>query len=114
MGKPFREKNATLYNLHNVLSNQDNYNTVAMQVIIGAHHHNSNSEKLLLAPSLVNKTRCYKHLPKLSFYSDLQLGDHLWSYKTMGQNHGQKNHATCYPLVICNSKNSIFIHNFVL
>ena len=118
MGKPFWEKNPNLQNLHNVLSNQEDYNTLAMQVLTEVHHHNSNSnsdsERVLLAPSLANRTRSYKHLSKPSFYSDLQLGNHLWSYKTMGQNHGQINHATCYPLVICNSKNSIFVHNFVL
>ena len=41
------------------------------------------------------------------FYSDLQLENHLLSSKTMRQNYGQKSHATYYPLVICNSKNSI-------
>ena len=100
-------------NPHNVFSNLEDYNTLAMQVLTGVRHHNSNSnsdlERLLLAPSLANKTRCYKHLPKLSFYSDLQLGDHLWSYKTMGQNHGQNKHTICYSLLICNSKNTIIL-----
>lgn len=89
MRKPFWEKNLTLQNLHNVFSNQEDYNTLAMQVLIGAHHHNLNSdldlERLLLAPSLKNRTRWFKHLPKPSFISDLQLGNHLWSYKTMGK-----------------------------
>ena len=43
MGKPFQEKNPTLQNPHNVFSNLEDYNTLAMQVLTGAHHHNSNS-----------------------------------------------------------------------
>ena len=52
VGKPLWEKNPTLQNPHNVLSNQDDYNTLAMQVLTGAHHYNSNLERLLLAPVL--------------------------------------------------------------
>ena len=70
MGKPFQEKNPTLQNLHNVLSNQDDYNTLAMQVLTGAHHHNSSSERLLLAPTLQIELKLLKHLPKPYFYSN--------------------------------------------
>ena len=61
MGKPFYEKNPNLQNPHNVFSNEEDYNTLAMQVLTRAHHHNLNSdsnlERLLLAPSLVNRTQ---------------------------------------------------------
>ena len=59
VGKPFWEKNLTLQNLHNVFSNQEDYNTLAMQVLTRALHHNSNSDsdskKILLALVLQTK-----------------------------------------------------------
>ena len=57
-GKPLQDKNPTLQNLHNVLSNQEDYYTLVVKVLTGPHHHNSNLdsklERLLLAPSLAN------------------------------------------------------------
>ena len=85
MGKPFREKNPTLQNLHNVLSNQDDYNTLAMQVLIGAHHHNSNSERLILALALQIKLNYTNTSPRPPFIVILQPGNLLWFYKTMGK-----------------------------
>ena len=91
MGKPFQEKNPTLQNLHNVLSNQDDYNTLAMQVLTRAHHHNSSSERLLLAPALQIELKLHKHLPKPYFYSDFT----TWTPLEVWQN----NYTTCYPFL---------------
>ena len=85
VGKPFREENPTLQNLHNVLSNQDDYNTLAMQVLIGAHHHNLNLERLLLAPALQTELNYTNPSPSPPFIVILQPGNHLWFYKTMGK-----------------------------
>ena len=85
MGKPLWEENSTLQNLHNVLSNQDDYNTLAMQVLIGAHHDNLNSEILLLAPALQIELNCINTSPSPPFIVILQLGNLLWFYKTTGK-----------------------------
>jgi hypothetical protein len=85
VGKPFQEKNPTLQNLHNVLSNQDVYNTLAMQVLTRVHHHNSNSERLLLAPVMQIELNYPKTSPSTPFIVILQPGNHLWFYKTMGK-----------------------------
>ena len=92
VGKPFWEKNSTLQNLHNILSNQDDYNTLAMQVLIGANHHNSSSERLLLAPTLQIELN-FSNKP--SFYSDFT----TWKPLVVLQNHGKNYHATCYPFL---------------
>jgi hypothetical protein len=55
--KVFWKKIHTLQNPHIVFSNKKDYNTLAMQVFIGAHHHNSDSKRLLLEPNLANRTR---------------------------------------------------------
>ena len=81
VGKPFREKNSTLQNLHNVLSNQDDYSTLTMQVLTGADHHNSNSETLLPAPVLQTELNCTNTSPSLPFIVILQLENLLWFYK---------------------------------
>ena len=103
MGKPFQEKNPTLQNLHNVLSNQDDYNTLAMQVLIGAHH-NSTSERLLLAPALQIELKLYRHLPKPYFYSDFT----TWKPLEVLQNHGQTSmpHVTHFKFTFPIRKNN--------
>ena len=85
MGKPFRGKNPTLQNLHNVLSNQNDYNTLATQVLTGAHHHNSSSKRLLLAPALQIKLNYINTSPSPTFIVILQPGNLLRFYKTMGK-----------------------------
>ena len=77
MGKPFQEKNLTLQNLHNVLSNQDDYNTLAMEVLTGAHHHNSSSERLLLAPALQIELNYKNTSPSPTFIVILEPGNLL-------------------------------------
>ena len=57
MEKPFLVENPTVQNPHNVFSKQEDYSTLAMQVLIRVHHRNSKSERLLLAPSLANLTQ---------------------------------------------------------
>ena len=81
MEKPFQEKNPTLQNLHNVLSNQDDYNTLAMQVLIGAHHHNSSSERLLLALALQIELNYTNTSPSPTFIVILQPGNLFRFYK---------------------------------
>ena len=85
MGKPFWEKNPTLQNLHNVLSNQNDYNTHAMQVLTRVHHHNSSSERLLLAPALQIELNYSNISPSPTFKVILQPGNLLRFYKTMGK-----------------------------
>ena len=85
MGKPFWEKNPTLENSHNVLSNQDDYNTLVMQVLTGLHHHNLISKRLLLAPALQIEINYKNTSPSPTFIMILQLGNLLRFYKTMGK-----------------------------
>ena len=77
MGKPFQEKNPTLQNLHNVFSNQIDYNTLAKQVLTGVHHHNLNLdldlERLLLAAIFKNKLDDSNTSPSPSFIVIFQL-----------------------------------------
>ena len=61
--KLFSKKIPTLQTPHIVFSTKKDYNTLAMQVFIGEHHHNSNSKRLLLEPNLANRTRWFKHFP---------------------------------------------------
>ena len=81
MGKPFWEKNLTLRNFHNVISNLEDYNILAMQVLIEVHHHNSNSDldskRLLLAPILQTKLNDSNTSPSPSFIVILQPGNLL-------------------------------------
>lgn len=85
VGKPFWEKKFIFQNPHNVLSNQDDYNTLAMQVLTGAHHHNSKLERLLLAPVLQSKLNYTNISPGSPFIVILLLGNHFWFYKTTGK-----------------------------
>ena len=85
VGKPFWEKNLTLQNMHIVLSNQDDYNTLSMQVLIGAHHQNLNSERLLLAPALQIELNYTNTSPSPPFIVILQPRNLLWFYKAMGK-----------------------------
>ena len=100
VGKPFREKKPTLQNSHNVLSNQDDYNTLAMQVLTGVHHHNSNLKRLLLAPVLQTKLNYTNTSSSPPFIVILQLGNHLWFYKTMGKT--IMPHVTLFDIYISN------------
>ena len=65
--KLISKKIPTLQNPHIVFSNKKYYNTLAMKVFIWAHHHNSDSKRLLLEPNLANRTQWFKHFSSPSF-----------------------------------------------